>query len=118
MPGGSASSRNESSTKYEPGTPIRGNQGNESRLRPKRTVRAPARYKSAREDVTGTSVDVHIIFEATKKKNGKSAAAANSDGVLHAENSKNSVNDDPRVSVREYPTTGLPFDTPMITVCP
>ncbi|XP_026425759.1 uncharacterized protein LOC113321980 [Papaver somniferum] len=117
MSGNNTSSRNESLSEDE------GNQKNQPPssyriLRPKRTVKAPARYRDARS-AAGKSVDVHVFVDARKKKTGKSVIMTSADAGSRCDRDSNHfVSAGSRTSVREYPTDGLSFDAPMVTIFP
>ncbi|XP_026384382.1 protein starmaker-like [Papaver somniferum] len=122
----SVSSRNEPRSKHEVEASIsennllQDNQKNPSsshNSRHKRTVRAPARYRSSHTEA-GTSVDVHVVVDAGKRRDGESVVMVDDSSNRVDEESTDSVEAVIRYHVREYPTAGLQFEAPMINTSP
>ncbi|XP_026420063.1 uncharacterized protein LOC113316045 [Papaver somniferum] len=85
----STSSRNELQSKHEIKASTLDNHKNPSshNSRPKRTVRAPARYRSAHAEA-GLSVDVRVVFDDRRRRNGNPVV------VVGVEDSSNRVCED------------------------
>ncbi|XP_026436197.1 uncharacterized protein LOC113334068 [Papaver somniferum] len=82
---------------------------------PKRTVRAPARYRSAHAEA-GSSANVRVVVDARRRRNEKSVTVVEVEGSSNrvGEDSAESVEVEDRVHDREYPTSGLLFEAPLI----
>ncbi|XP_026445584.1 uncharacterized protein LOC113346240 [Papaver somniferum] len=85
--------------------------------RPKQTVRSPARYRSTHTEV-GTSVDVRVVVDAGKRRNGESMVVVDNRNNRVDEDLTDSAEAVIRAHVHEYPTAGLPFEAPMINTIP
>ncbi|XP_026419381.1 nucleolin 1-like [Papaver somniferum] len=108
-------------SKHELEASISDNQKNPSShtLRPKRTVRVPARYRSDHVEA-GSSADVRVVVDDRRRRNGKSVTVVEVEDSSHrvCEDSAESVEAGDRAHAREYPTVGLLFEAPIINTFP